>query len=145
MTDNSWNILIIISLSVEETNTNGEEEWLKYLLKQFMVEAIPKQTLDEGYIIADDNSGNGYIGAYLIKTNISGNSLWAMTFGGEYDDGFYEVQQTLDGGYIMRSVTTSFGNSTAVIPDVYLIKTDENGEKNGLKHLVVNFSKKVVQ
>ncbi len=47
------------------------------------------------------------------------------TFGGAQDDVFYSVQQTFDGGYIMVGCTNSFGAGSY---DVYLVKTDLNGD-----------------
>ena len=48
------------------------------------------------------------------------------TFGGVYDDWGYEVQQTVDGGYIIIGFT---GAERIVGPDVLLIKTNSDGEK----------------
>ena len=48
---------------------------------------------------------------------------WNKTFGGIMTDTGYFVQQTLDGGFIV------VGETNAPMGDVYLIKTDANGNK----------------
>ena len=72
-------------------------------------------------IIIKSNKGNK-ISATLKPKIIT----WEKTYGGRDYDGAYSIQQTRDGGYIVAGGTQSFG---AGREDVYIIKLDENGNK----------------
>ncbi|MGC6491172.1 MAG: hypothetical protein ACON5E_07825, partial [Flavobacteriales bacterium] len=87
-----------------------------------------QQTSDGGFIITGYTSsfGNGQYDLYLIKTDGNGNEQWSQTFGGIENDYGYSIQQTSDGGFIITGNTSSFGNGES---DVYLIKTDGNGNE----------------
>ena len=54
------------------------------------------------------------------------NIEWSKTFGGSGEDLAYSVKETSDLGYILAGYTYSYG---AGLNDVYLIKTDSDGNK----------------
>ncbi|MFA6596487.1 MAG: hypothetical protein WCS69_02110 [Ignavibacteriaceae bacterium] len=86
------------------------------------------QTSDGGFIVAGITSlfDSGQEDVYLVKANASGNKVWAKTFGGSCSDVGHSVQQSSDGGFIIAGSTSSFGAGNS---DIYLIKTDVNGNK----------------
>jgi len=84
-------------------------------------------TADGGYVVAGNTNSFGAGGwdAYLLRTDAGGDTLWTRTYGGAGLDGAYSVQPTADGGYVVTGETQSSGAGNR---DVYLIKTDANGD-----------------
>ncbi|MCK4941142.1 hypothetical protein KAS45_03535 [candidate division WOR-3 bacterium] len=84
-------------------------------------------TYDGGYIVAGEtkNFGPGPLAIYLLRTDSLGDTLWTQAYGGSAYDYALSVKETADSGYIIAGVTTSFG---AGLRDLYLIKTDSNGD-----------------
>lgn len=110
-----------------KTDANGNQQWSKtFGGPSDDYGRSVQQTTDGGYIIAGStySYGAGSADVYLIKTNVNGDTLWTRTFGGSGDDRGHSVQQTSDGGYIITGATQSSGAGGY---DVYLIKTDANG------------------
>jgi hypothetical protein len=112
-----------------KTDSEGNKIWEKtFGGKDFDFGDCVAQTRDGGYVIvgSTDSFGAGKSDVYLIKTDSDGNKIWEKTFGGkDFDDG-YSITQTNDGGYVIVGKTESFGAGSA---DVYLIKTDSDGNK----------------
>lgn len=115
-----------------KTDANGNEEWSQTFGAEEMT-AIGyslEQTDDGGFIIGGrigpgrKIQNNTSSDAYLIKTDESGAELWSQTYGGDYFDTGYSVQQTSDGGFILSGFMTG---SNDVDLDVYLVKTDGIG------------------
>ena len=115
-----------------KTNASGVELWTKTFGGVYYdVGYSVQQTTGGGYIIIGYTESFGAAGSdvYLIKTDDSGVELWTKTFGGNYNEVGYSVQQTEDIGYIVTGITDSFGAGNS---DVYLIKTTSDSSNIGL-------------
>ncbi len=79
-----------------------------------------------GYETSFSDSANNINGQdlYLLRTDNSGNVLWAKEFGDSGNEIGYCVQQTDDAGYILVGTTTSYGTGAK---DIWLIKTNYVG------------------
>ena len=112
-----------------KTDANGDTLWTKIYGKSDGANNEARsvqQTSDNGYIIVGYTNESGlYFDVYLLRTDIDGNVLWTKILGGANDDFGFSVQQTVDGGFIIAGSSASFG---AGGDDVYLIKTDANGD-----------------
>ena len=58
------------------------------------------------------------------------DTLWTKTIGGGAEDYGWDVQQTSDNGFIAVGATQSYGAGGV---DMYIIKTDANGDTNWTK------------
>ena len=109
-----------------KTDANGNETWNQtFGGSDYDYGYSVQQTTDGGYIIVGHTGIYINYDVYLIKTDANGNESWSQTFGGNVNEYGYSVQQTTDSGYIITGFTESFG----VGGDVYLIKTDADGNE----------------
>ncbi|MEI6851843.1 MAG: T9SS type A sorting domain-containing protein [Bacteroidota bacterium] len=69
--------------------------------------------------------GAGSYDIFLSKFDYDGNEIWYKTYGGTNSDYGGSFSSTIDNGFIITGYTESFGMGGK---DVYLIKTDINGD-----------------
>ncbi|HXF99336.1 MAG TPA: T9SS type A sorting domain-containing protein [Bacteroidota bacterium] len=84
------------------------------------------QTRDGGYLIGGLTSsfGAGGTDLYFVKTNVSGDTIWARAFGSITSETVSALIETRDGGYVAAGRVydaQTFDN------DMYIIKTTSNG------------------
>ncbi len=116
-----------------KTQSNGDMIWSK---------TYGGDDRDLGYsvdIAADENGyifcgstmsfDNGDEDLYLLHTDLDGDSLWALNYGGAGYEIGYTVFTTNDDGYVACGLTDSFGTGMS---DAYLVKTDKNGLITGI-------------
>ncbi|HKC68519.1 MAG TPA: hypothetical protein VKG26_09825, partial [Bacteroidia bacterium] len=116
-----------------KTDASGNLTWSKTYGGAYGEVAFSvKQTTDGGYILAGFTSSFGISpygdinDLYVLKTDANGNLTWSKTYGQDGDDWAYGVVQTQDGGYAITGHTNV--DSVSALSDVYLIKTDANGD-----------------
>ncbi len=108
-----------------KTDAEGTEQWNRTFGGDSSGRLYSlQQTFDGGYILggATRPFETGLYDFWLVKTDQNGIELWNRTFGGNYRDIAYFVQQTTDGGFIMAGVTRSPHSN-----DCWLVKTDAEG------------------
>ena len=117
-----------------KTDAEGNKLWGKrYGLEYPDTGTGVEQTADGGYILSGytRSYGAGDFNALLIKTDASGNEQWKRAYGGNGWDRGEGVQLTSDGGFILVSMSTSWGP----YEQAWIVKTDSEGIEQWDKHL----------
>ena len=112
-----------------KTDSNGDTLWTRTYGGESEDWALSIDNADStGYILCGYtySYGAGESDAYLIRTDLNGDTLWTRTYGSPYNDWGYCIKNTVDGGFIFTGFT-GFGQR-----DVFLVKTDGNGYITGI-------------
>jgi hypothetical protein len=104
-------------------DSSGDTLWTKTFV--WMLWTV-EQTNDSGFVLASYACPGGYdLDAYLLKTNVLGDTLWSRCYDNAHDETARAVQQTNDSGYILAGESYLYdGNNFC---DIYLVKTDSLG------------------
>ncbi len=98
-----------------------------------------RQTFDGGYILAgSSNSNDGQVSGnhgvndyWVVKLDTDGQIVWQKSLGGSRGEWAYDIQQTLDSGFIVAGVTESDdGDVTGqhgIAGDCWIVKLDNSG------------------
>lgn len=122
-----------------KTDAEGTEEWNRTFGDADYEEAFNgQQTTDSGYVLVGTKPRlDGTTNIWVVKTDAQGILQWESLYGDtDYDTG-YSVRQTLDGGFF---ITGDSNDPSTGIPDVYVIKTDADGNEEWNKRIDKNQS-----
>ena len=80
----------------------------------------------DGYAFtgATESNSAGFIDAWLVLVDASGNTLWNQTYGGVGYDRTYDVIQMADKSFYLIGTTSSYGSGEF---DAWLLHVDANG------------------
>ncbi|MBP6334432.1 MAG: T9SS type A sorting domain-containing protein [Bacteroidia bacterium] len=114
---------------VRMTNA-GDTLWTKRIngansRKDLLYKVI--NTDDGGFAFCGYTTDNG-VGnddAYFLKTDANGVVQWSKYWGGAGKDRAQDIQQTLDGGYVLVGYTTS---APSIYYDAFMIRTNSVGD-----------------
>ena len=122
-------------LCLVKINSNGVEQW-----SQTYGGAEPEigysivNDVNGGYVITGvtNSFGEGNGDVWLLKVDEAVNVVWSNTFGGSNLDIGFEVKQVSDNGFVITGITSS---TAGYSENLYLVKTDENGDLEWEKDL----------
>ncbi|MCX6640319.1 MAG: T9SS type A sorting domain-containing protein [bacterium] len=109
-----------------KTNSSGDTTWTRTIGTTTFDCGYCVQEISDGYIISGTSrpSGPSNNDVFLVKVNLSGNTVWTKTYGGTGTEEGTCVRQTTDGGFII----SSFNSFETGRFDAWLLKTDASGD-----------------
>lgn len=117
---------------VLKTDSSGNEIWMNYfggLQSERATSVI--QTSDEDYVLCGftESYSQGEDDVYIIKLDANGDSLWTRTFGNQNSNFANDLIETQNGELVIVGTTGSFPLQGGGNRDIYVIKTDPDGNQ----------------
>tara|TARA_B110000046_G_C13006276_1_gene404550 strand:- start:724 stop:2262 length:1539 start_codon:yes stop_codon:yes gene_type:complete len=124
---------------VVKLNSLGDIEWQKTLGGTFVDYFFDiEQSNDSGYIIGgrvlsddgDITNNQGGFDSWIVKLNSVGVIQWQKTFGGTSNDYLFDIQKTVDGGFVTVGYTESNDGDVSINRgngDCWVVKFTETG------------------
>lgn len=87
-----------------------------------------------GYLVAAIQERVSHVDIVLLKTSLTGDSLWSKYYGGSDDDWLCCILPTLDGNYYLVGTAASLDGDIAYnpypgLPNIWVVKIDSSGNK----------------
>jgi len=111
-----------------KTDENGDSLWSRtYGGNSVDICFSVIQTQNGGFALAGFTSSFGAGGPdfWLVKTDANGDSIWSMTFGGEFYDECYSLIEAREGGFALGGFTANVRGDEA---DFMIVRCDERGD-----------------
>jgi predicted secreted protein len=111
-----------------KTNAAGDTQWTRCYGGPGPERYGSLIRLQNGEIVlcgATASSGAGGMDVWVVKTDASGNQLWAKTYGGAGDDVGLGITPTSDSGFVVCGYTTSYGAGNG---DCWVLKLTAEGD-----------------
>ena len=108
-----------------KTNSFGIEQWVQHYTNHIYPTFV-EQTNDGGFIISGRDFTNDYFS--LLKSDVNGIQQWQKNYNYGSNSITTSCQQTNDGGYVLTGYNGA-SNTNPYGDDLYLIKTDNNGNE----------------
>jgi len=105
------------------TNVTGETDFDSY--------RFVRPTSDGGYIAVGNTQSFGKAEqGFVVKLDADGHTNWMAAHGGDANEGFEGIVETLNHEYIISGTTNSFGNGEH---DFLILRIDNNGTLIGME------------
>ena len=131
-TNSSKNDISDYDIYLLKITTNGDTIWTKTIGTDSTFERAYSSTRTSDNCILLVGSKTSLVSAntdiLLIKIDLDGNVIWEKEYGGDGADNGEYALETDDKGFIITGETNSFGPAIPFFTNIYLIRTDANGD-----------------